>query len=43
MARNKRLIVFDMDSTLIQSEVIDEMAKSHGVADEVIKITDMAR
>ena len=40
--RNKRLIVFDMDSTLIQSEVIDEMAKSHGVADEVIKITDMA-
>ena len=40
--RNKRLIVFDMDSTLIQTEVIDEMAIEHGVGDEVIKITESA-
>ena len=40
--RNKRLIVFDMDSTLIQSEVIVEMAKAHGVGDEVHKITESA-
>ncbi len=39
---NKRLIVFDMDSTLIQAEVIDEMAKVHGVGDKVIKITERA-
>ena len=40
--RNKRLIVFDMDSTLIQTEVIDETAIEHGVGDEVIKITESA-
>jgi phosphoserine phosphatase len=40
--RNKRLIVFDMDSTLIQTEVIDEMAIEHGVGEEVIKITESA-
>ncbi len=40
--RSKRLIVFDMDSTLIQTEVIDEMAKIHGVGDEVISITERA-
>lgn len=40
--RSKRLIVFDMDSTLIQSEVIDEMAKVLGVGDEVSKITKRA-
>ena len=39
---NKRLIVFDMDSTLIQSEVIVEMAKVHGVYDEVHRITEEA-
>lgn len=39
---NKRLIVFDMDSTLIQSEVIVEMAKVHGVGDEVHRITEEA-
>lgn len=39
---NKRLIVFDMDSTLIQAEVIDEMAKVHRVGDKVIKITERA-
>jgi len=40
--RNKRLIVFDMDSTLIQSEVIVEMAKVHGKGDEVFEITERA-
>lgn len=40
--RNKRLIVFDMDSTLIQSEVIVEMAKVHGVGDKVHAITESA-
>ncbi|MFZ4714314.1 MAG: phosphoserine phosphatase SerB [Bacteriovoracaceae bacterium] len=39
---NKRLIVFDMDSTLIQAEVIDEMAKVHGVGAKVISITERA-
>lgn len=40
--RNKRLIVLDMDSTLIQSEVIVEMAKVHDVYKEVHDITEMA-
>lgn len=40
--RNKRLIVFDMDSTLIQTEVIDELAELCGVGDEVKKITHRA-
>ncbi len=40
--RNKRLIVLDMDSTLIRSEVIVEMAKVHGVGDEVHEITENA-
>jgi phosphoserine phosphatase len=40
--RSKRLIVFDMDSTLIQAEVIDEMAKALGVGEEISKITDQA-
>ncbi len=39
---NKRLVIFDMDSTLIQTEVIDEMAKVHGVGDEIKKITEQA-
>ncbi len=39
---SKRLIVFDMDSTLIQGEVINEMARAHGVLDEVEKITAQA-
>lgn len=33
--RHKRLAVFDMDSTLIQNEVIDEIAKFIGVEKEV--------
>lgn len=40
--RNKRLIVLDMDSTLIQSEVIVEMAKEHGVSQQVHDITEQA-
>lgn len=40
--RNKRLIVFDMDSTLVRGEVIDELAKLHGVHKEVEKITAQA-
>ncbi len=38
--RNRRLVAFDMDSTLIQGEVIDELAKLAGVGDEVRKITE---
>ena len=40
--RSKRLVVFDMDSTLIQCEVIDELARAHGVYDEVSLITATA-
>ena len=40
--RNKRLVVFDMDSTLIQIEVIDELARLHGVYDEVAALTAAA-
>jgi phosphoserine phosphatase len=38
--RNRRLFAFDMDSTLIQGEVIDELAKMAGVGDQVAKITE---
>jgi phosphoserine phosphatase len=40
--RNRRLFAFDMDSTLIQGEVIDELAKMAGVGDEVARITEAA-
>src|SRR5271168_2340478 len=40
--RNRRLFAFDMDSTLIQGEVIDELAKMAGVADRVVRITEAA-
>ncbi|MCR4560571.1 MAG: phosphoserine phosphatase SerB [Bacteroidales bacterium] len=40
--RNRRLICFDMDSTLIQTEVIDELAMRAGVGDEVKAITESA-
>ncbi|MCP4284142.1 MAG: phosphoserine phosphatase SerB [Gammaproteobacteria bacterium] len=40
--RNRRLIVFDMDSTLIQVEVIDELAKAAGVGEQVAAITEQA-
>ena len=40
--RNRRLFAFDMDSTLIQGEVIDELAKMAGVGDRVAGITESA-
>lgn len=40
--RNRRLVVFDMDSTLIEEEVIDELANIAGVGDEVKRITELA-
>lgn len=40
--RNRRLVVFDMDSTLIESEVIDELAREAGVYDQVAAITERA-
>jgi phosphoserine phosphatase len=40
--RNRRLAVFDMDSTLIEAEVIDELAKAHGVGELVSEITERA-
>ncbi len=40
--RNRRLVVFDMDSTLIQVEVIDELAKEAGVGERVARITAAA-
>lgn len=40
--RMRRLICFDMDSTLIQTEVIDELAMRAGVGDEVKAITASA-
>jgi phosphoserine phosphatase len=40
--RNRRLFAFDMDSTLIQGEVIDELARMAGVADKVVTITESA-
>jgi phosphoserine phosphatase len=39
---NRRLFAFDMDSTLIQGEVIDELAKLAGVGEQVSKITEAA-
>ena len=38
--RNRRLVAFDMDSTLIEVEVIDELAKAAGVGDRVAEITE---
>lgn len=40
--RNRRLFVFDMDSTLIEGEVIDELAKLAGTGDEVAMVTESA-
>ncbi|HIX86060.1 MAG TPA: phosphoserine phosphatase SerB [Candidatus Parabacteroides intestinigallinarum] len=40
--RMRRLICFDMDSTLIKTEVIDELAMRAGVGDEVKAITEAA-
>ena len=40
--RMRRLICFDMDSTLIQTECIDELAERAGVGDKVREITERA-
>jgi phosphoserine phosphatase len=40
--RNRRLVCFDMDSTLIQTEVIDELAERAGVGEQVKAITESA-
>lgn len=40
--RCRRLICFDMDSTLIETEVIDELADRAGVGDKVREITERA-
>ncbi len=40
--RMRRLICFDMDSTLIQAECIDELARRHGVYGQVAAITERA-
>ena len=40
--RHRRLIAFDMDSTLIKTEVIDELARRAGVSQEVCQITEKA-
>ena len=38
--RSRRVVALDMDSTLLQAEVIDELAKEAGVGDEVSAITE---
>ena len=40
--RNRRLVCFDMDSTLIVQEVIDELAIEAGVGEQVAEITERA-
>ncbi len=40
--KHRKLVVFDMDSTLIQAEVIVELAKLAGVGEQVDKITEAA-
>ena len=40
--RSRRLICFDMDSTLIQTEVIDELEDRAGVGEKVREITESA-
>ena len=40
--RNRRLVAFDMDSTLIEAEVIDELATLAGVGEQVAAITERA-
>lgn len=40
--RSKRLVVMDMDSTLIRIEVIDELARAAGIGEQVARITERA-
>ena len=42
LRRSKRLVVLDMDSTIIQQEVIDELARRAGKYDEVSAVTEAA-
>lgn len=42
LRRSKRLVVMDMDSTLIRQEVIDELARAAGAFDRVAAITERA-
>lgn len=39
---NKQIIVFDLDGTLIEQEIIEELAKAAGVHNDVKRITSMA-
>jgi phosphoserine phosphatase len=40
--KGKRLILFDMDQTLIDMEVIDELARAAGVHEQVARVTEKA-
>ncbi len=40
--RHRRLVAFDMDSTLIRGEVIDELAAEAGVGEQVRRVTEAA-
>jgi phosphoserine phosphatase len=40
--KNKRIVFFDMDSTLVDMEIIDEMARRAGVFREVARISEKA-
>ncbi|MBP9987738.1 MAG: phosphoserine phosphatase SerB [Bacteroidales bacterium] len=40
--RNRRLVCFDMDSTLVETECIDQLAERAGVGDQVRAITESA-
>ncbi len=40
--KNESIFCFDMDSTVIREEVIDELARKHGVYDDVAQVTKMA-
>jgi phosphoserine phosphatase len=40
--KGKRLIFFDMDQTLVDAEVIDELARAAGVFDQVARVTEKA-
>jgi phosphoserine phosphatase len=40
--RSKRMVVMDMDSTLISIEIIDELARAHGVREQVATVTERA-
>jgi phosphoserine phosphatase len=41
-SQNRRLVAFDMDSTLVQAEVIDLLAREAGTEQEVARITEAA-